>query len=292
MQNLQKQIGQMRDSFAKEFRVSSFKKAYEKLFSQQGLAAELSELNNKIDNLTAKESHASVDSELAMVRYSSYPLGKWQPNRLFGLGFGQEKMTIMTCRLDGPDAYVPMQLVAKALVAEHNGLKGTAYFDSRGLAKDSKFGSYGYFDNTIREVAKITRAAGIRTVAQDKSELFSAGQCRDTMFYCGWYSVKNYIDAFTFNTGAIGYHIASWEAIDIHDPLTKQWVPAMLRDGITATFGAVAEPYLTAFPEPDKFFAEILTGRCLVEAYFITKPFNSWQLILIGDPLYTPFPTP
>ena len=292
MQNLQKQIDKMSKSYTKDYKISNLNKTYQLLFSEQGLAAKLSKLNNEIDNLTAKETNASVDSELAMVMYSGYPLRKWQPNRLNGIGFKYEKLTMMTCRIDGPDAYVPTRLVAKALIAEHNGLKGTAYFDSRGLATDKKFGSFGYFDEAIRKAAIITKAAGIPTVEQKTSELFQPGQCPDTMLYCGWYSLKQYIDAFTFNTGAIGYHIASWEAIDIHDPLTKQWVPAMLADGITATLGAVAEPYLHSFPEPDKFFAEILAGRCLVEAYYITKPFNSWQLILIGDPLYTPFPAP
>jgi hypothetical protein len=52
---------------------------------------------------------------------------------------------------------------------------------------------------------------------------------------------------------------------------------------------AVSEPYLHSFPEPRAFFAELYQGHCLVEAYYHTKPFNSWQLLLIGDPLYKPF---
>jgi uncharacterized protein (TIGR03790 family) len=63
----------------------------------------------------------------------------------------------------------------------------------------------------------------------------------------------------------------------------------MLMDGITATLGAVREPYLHTFPLPDEFFSELFEGSSLVEAYYSTKPFNSWQMVLIGDPLYTPF---
>jgi uncharacterized protein (TIGR03790 family) len=66
----------------------------------------------------------------------------------------------------------------------------------------------------------------------------------------------------------------------------------MLADGVTATLGAVAEPYLHSFPRPSAFFVELFNGRCLVEAYYYTKPFNSWQLVLIGDPLYRPFKKP
>ena len=36
-------------------------------------------------------------------------------------------------------------------------------------------------------------------------------------------------------------------------------------------------------------FEKLLNGETLVEAYYQSKPYNSWQMILIGDPLYTPF---
>jgi uncharacterized protein (TIGR03790 family) len=84
----------------------------------------------------------------------------------------------------------------------------------------------------------------------------------------------------------VGYHIASFEAMDLRNAASTNWCPAMLVHGITATLGPVDEPYLTSFPEPDKFFAELLNGKCLVEAFYQTNPYNSWQLILVGDPLY------
>jgi uncharacterized protein (TIGR03790 family) len=66
----------------------------------------------------------------------------------------------------------------------------------------------------------------------------------------------------------------------------------MLTRGVTATIGAVAEPYLSAFPDPKDFVEHLLDGDCLVEAYAKTNPFNSWQMVLIGDPLYKPFKSP
>jgi len=121
--------------------------------------------------------------------------------------------------------------------------------------------------------------------------LFEPGSCPETALYCGWYSLQKYVDAFDFVDGAIGYHIASFEAAALRDPNSLQWCPAMLRDGITATLGPVNEPYLFAFPEPRAFFAALYDGRCLVEAYFLTQRFTSWQMVLIGDPLYRPFKT-
>jgi len=39
--------------------------------------------------------------------------------------------------------------------------------------------------------------------------------------YVGWYRLRHYEDAFAFNLGAIGYHIASGEAVSIHNPQEK-----------------------------------------------------------------------
>ena len=135
----------------------------------------------------------------------------------------------------------------------------------------------------------IRQRTNLDVKTENTGRLFKPGDCPDTAVYCGWYSLRKYIDAFDFVDGAIGYHIASFEAVDIRDPNSTQWCPAMLKDGITATLGAVAEPYLLSFPEPHLFFLELLNGYCLVEAYYRTKPFNSWQMVLIGDPLYRPF---
>ncbi len=39
----------------------------------------------------------------------------------------------------------------------------------------------------------------------------------------------------------------------------------------------------------DAFFNELLKGKQLAVAFYKTKPYNSWQMLLIGDPLYAPF---
>ena len=59
---------------------------------------------------------------------------------------------------------------------------------------------------------------------------------------------------------------------------------------MAATIGPVYEPYVQAFPLPDIFFNALTEGYlCLGEAYLVSLPFLSWQMVLIGDPLYKPF---
>jgi uncharacterized protein (TIGR03790 family) len=98
------------------------------------------------------------------------------------------------------------------------------------------------------------------------------------------------VAAFTWVKGAVGYHVASAEATTLRRPLSQVWCKRMLEEGVAATLGPVSEPYLTAFPLPDEFFPLLMTGRLsLLEVYFRTLPHLSWQMLLIGDPLYTPF---
>ena len=247
----------------------------------------ITQIKGEIGRLSGHETNASVDSELSMLLVQSYDLYRWQPNMLRGqvpdLGF----KTLMVSRLDGPDEKIVKGLIDKALTAEKTGLKGNAYIDSRGIVKKDM---YGYFDQSLRDLGAFIRSNTKMPIKTEQTgKLFQPGSCPQTAVYCGWYSVRKYVDAFDFVDGAVGFHIASYEAQKLRDPSSSTWCAAMLRDGITATLGAVDEPYLHSFPQPKEFFAELFRGSCLVEAYYRTKPFNSWQLVLIGDPLYRPF---
>ncbi len=264
--------------------------------SEQGDSAENNNLSNlkvnqlqsRIDCIVGRETLASVDSELSMVLSSNYELYRWQPNRLMDGTAYLDINSLMVCRLDGPGEGIIIGLIDKAISAERTGLNGIAYIDSRGIPEQKDM--YGSYDQSLRDLAILTRLRTGMTVKEEQTEeLFAPGSCPRTAVYCGWYSLRRYIDAFDFVDGAVGFHIASLEAVSLRDPNSSQWCPAMLKDGITATLGAVSEPYLHSFPRPSAFFDQLYKGDCLVESYYRTKPFNSWQLLLIGDPLYRPF---
>jgi len=99
-----------------------------------------------------------------------------------------------------------------------------------------------------------------------------------------------YIAAFDWQRGAVGYHIASSECTTLKKEGSQVWCKRMLEEGVAATIGPVAEPYVQGFPLPEVFFSYLLDGYyTLAESYFLSLPYLSWQMILIGDPLYRPF---
>ncbi len=262
---------------------------YPALETFAGLRGLLLRLYADINDIKGIETNASVDSELSMVMFNDYPLYRWRKNKLKKRSFMLGAKTLMVARLDGPGADIATGLVDKAISAERTGLKGTAYIDS-GYSQVKNSLQFKQYDQALLDTALLIKQQSTINVIQEKTaKVFRPGSCPGTALYCGWYSLRKYVDAFDFVDGAVGFHIASLEAVNLRDTASTQWCPAMLTDGITATIGAVAEPYLSAFPEPKRFFSELIRGRTLVEAYYRAKPYNSWQMVLIGDPLYSPF---
>ena len=244
-----------------------------------------------------EDTGASVDSEIMLVYESNYPRSGWIENPLL-IGadnqnvFVDKTTMIMVSRLDGPSPKVVKRIIDHSLEAEKNGLKGTAYFDARWpeVMTDHMSG-YAQFDKLIHQAARKVRKFGVMPVVLDSAKaLFPEKSCPEAALYCGWYSLGNYIDSFQWTPGSIGYHVASSECTTLKKQNSRVWCKMMLEKGITATMGPVDEPYVQAFPHPDIFFECLLKGMCLAESYLKSIPFLSWKMVLVGDPLYTPFP--
>lgn len=234
---------------------------------------------------------ASVGSELSVLFWERPPLFRWVPNplNLQLQTVGKAPRTLMVCRLDGPNEILVRTMIDTTVAVEQTGLKGKAYIDARGRY-DYENG-YGRYDADLRRLARILEeATTITTVLENSEKLFRPGDAPDAALYCGWYSLGRYVDAFEFNPGAVGYHIASVEASSLRDMDQPLWAPQLIIHGAVATLGPVEEPYLRAFPSATYFFGLLATGEVpLVEAYYQSLPYLSWMMTLVGDPLYRPY---
>ena len=265
----------------------------EQMFGLQGVLI-LAQADTDI--LSYRDGDASVDSELSLLWRDpdSYYLSGRLSNPFHEaaqVGQGSLLPLLMVSRLDAPTPDLAKELVDRALLAEQNGLTGTIYLDAQGLT-GGPAPSYGSYDQALRDLADLLRRSTAYSVVLDNTgQRFShPGDAPDTAVYVGWYRLRAYEDAFSFRPGAIGYHMASEEAVSIHDRNETGWCKNALERGITVTLGSVNEPLLDAFPEPSRFIGLLLTGRySLVEAYYLTSRYVSWRMILFGDPLYRPW---
>jgi uncharacterized protein (TIGR03790 family) len=264
---------------------------------KERLTRDVTAVDADIARAQKSDQSASVDSEIALAAAGDYPLAGWLPNPFF---LGNRKETsgidksrvLMVSRLDGPDEKSVRRIIDDSLAAEKQGLSGTAYFDARwpepaGAPK----GGYEFYDASIHRAARRVAESGRMPVKVDSTErLFQPGDCPDAALYCGWYSLAEYVDAFTWKPGAVAYHIASSECVTLKQKGSRVWCKRMLEEGAAAVIGPVEEPYVEAFPVPEIFFALLVDGYLsLAECYAASTPWLSWRMVLIGDPLYRPF---
>jgi uncharacterized protein (TIGR03790 family) len=259
---------------------------------------ELASIKKRIALLKKGDQAASLDSEIALVLEEDYPLSRWIPNPHFigyrGKSVSQMPSTaFMVSRLDGPSDKVVRRIIDDSIEAEKNGLKGKAYFDAT-KPKPSEnpkrmISGSNLYDYSIHLAGERVRNSGVMPVLiNDNKELFKPGECPNAALYCGWYSLARYVDAFQWQSGSVGYHIASQECQSLRRG--NYWCKMMLEKGVAATIGPVSEPYVQAFAAPEAFFGLLVEGKyTLAECYALSNPFLSWKMVLIGDPLYRPF---
>jgi uncharacterized protein (TIGR03790 family) len=249
-------------------------------------------LEHKGDDFVLHAADAAVDSELAMLWADDYPLDRqlanplsWRYRRADWAGPTDPPAVLMTARIDGPTPDDALRIIRESVEVEQRGLSGVFYIDAGGPKRAEEY------DEVLRQLYRFIKGAThLEVVLDDTPNVFAPGTCPNAALYVGWYSLRKYVPAFQWVPGAVGWHVASWEAMHLRDPSSEEWCPQMIRAGVAATLGAVEEPTLGGLPTPQEFFALLLTGRYTVaECYWRVTPVVSWRVTLIADPLYNPF---
>jgi uncharacterized protein (TIGR03790 family) len=238
-----------------------------------------------------KPADAALDSELALLWFDEYPLPGPMPNPLFwrnppDIRSKKVPPTMLVSRIDGPTKADAMRIIKGSIEAEKAGLKGICYIDAGGLERAKQY------DDNFRMLYRLilTNTKSKAAVLDEKKEVFPPRSCPNAALYVGWYSLQKYVPAFIWQTGAVGWHVTSFEAMHLRDADSQEWCAKMIQNGVVATIGGVNEPYLGAFPLPQDFFPLLMTGKYTVaECYYRTTPYLSWRLTFIADPLYNPF---
>jgi len=195
-------------------------------------------------------------------------------------------------RLDGATAALAEGLVDQAIAAEASGLAGQACLDRRfGTITKVFDAGDGSGDWELHMAAVFAGQAGFSVTEDSNPQEFGtppAPDCPNAALYSGWYSLDHYNNAFTWNTGAIGFHLDSESAAD---PRTgSNWSANAIKNGITVTSGAMAEPYLQGMAQPDGVFLNLFEGANVGDAFLRNTMWLKWMILNMGDPLYQPFP--
>jgi uncharacterized protein (TIGR03790 family) len=233
----------------------------------------------------------SLDSFLCFP-YDSIPesfnktyIGEINPYYNSGVHFNPNGKYFLVTRIDGQTPDIAKELVDRAIYGEQyiSEKYGKCYFDARGLSAGS---AYYNSDLDIIEAYSIVKSKGYDCILDKNSSEFTKGECPNALWYYGWYSYNNYNDAFTWKVGAVGIHLDSASALSIRGG--PSWCSQALKRGITATVGAVNEPYASPYTRANLFFKYFLNGFNFAESSYMATPTSKWMMCMIGDPLYKP----
>lgn len=200
-------------------------------------------------------------------------------------------------RLDAPSKALAKGLVDKAVATERAGglgVGGTAYCDMLASPIGQADSGTPSGDWDVYRGAEFATTAGLTVVTETTSAEFGNAPapltCPNASLYGGWYSLDNYYDVFTWNQGAIGWHL---DSLGLANPRGgSNWGSNAVLHGITTTTGAVAEPFLQSIPRVDAAWRMLFAGSNVGDAIFRNTPHLHWNIHNVGDPLYTPYPTP
>ncbi len=231
----------------------------------------------------------AVDAELALLPMPGYPINAFVPNPLYQderPAAEDRRRVVLVSRLDGPTAEDAMALVDGAVRAEKRGLRGRAYID---LSERDPLGN-----EWLEKAGAYAQELGYETIVDRGPEIFPlTTPLRRTAIYLGWYAqdLGGALAApdFRFEPGAIALHIHSYSATTLRSP-TAHWTGPLVARGAAATVGNVWEPYLHYTHRPHLLMKKLAAGATWAEAGYYALQGLSWQGVLIGDPLYRPFP--
>ncbi|MBN1268103.1 MAG: TIGR03790 family protein [Kiritimatiellae bacterium] len=255
-----------------------------------------SKLSEGIEEIT-QTSAAAVDSELALLLM---PPGEtagpvtcpWFNQLARPLSGSRGEFLLVATRLDGPDPDAVRKLIDDGLRAERYGLLGRAYFDSRGMTDSA----YLQGDYWLQEAYERFKREGYECVLDRAAVPWNREYPMESpALYFGWYA-EHVTGPFTregfrLRPGAIAYHIHSASAARVRTA-SQFWVGPLVARGAAATMGAVGEPFLSLTPHLDILADRLCRGYALGDSVYMSLPVVSWQVTVLGDPLYRPFKYP
>lgn len=239
---------------------------------------------------------ASVDSEIAALGRFTRSISGPLPNPYFRsyrrIGEAGMPALLLVARLDAVTGSTVRRMILDGIAAEKTGLWGRCYVDCRGL-KTGGGDPMAEGDAWIRHIAQGDGAPlRLPTVLDDRPALFAASYpMAAAALYFGWYT-QNIAGpflqpGFRFQPGAVAFHLHSFSAVTLRDPLNG-WTGPLLEKGAAASLGNVYEPYLGLTTHFDLFADRLFDGFTLAESAYAATPAVSWMNVVVGDPLYRP----
>jgi uncharacterized protein (TIGR03790 family) len=204
---------------------------------------------------------------------------------------------LLVSRLDGRTAALSAGLVDKAIAGETTGVQGIGYFDWQGQGTAANQTGYPFPQDfsVLNAYTLCTAVVPAQTCILNNQGTAGGmiSSAPNTAWAWGWYDLgASNASAYTFVPGAVGAQLTSNTASCIRRACSGAYVDLWLAAGITATWGAVNEPFASTYALGDNLLGHLWRGYTFGESAYISSPALNWMMVFVGDPLYRPSFTP
>jgi uncharacterized protein (TIGR03790 family) len=215
----------------------------------------------------------------------------------------RENDVLLVTRLDAYTADEAIALIDKGIAPSHS---GRIVLDQR-AALTNRTG-----EDWLELASKRLTSEGHGDSVLLETTPKPARDVKDVLGYSSWGSTdpQNRVRSYgmSFVPGAIAANLVGTDGRTFRAP-PESWVPTgdsanraswyggspesligdLIREGVTGVSGYVAQPLLNGVVRPQILFPAYMSGFNLVESYYLSTPYLSWQTIVVGDPLCAPF---
>jgi uncharacterized protein (TIGR03790 family) len=199
-----------------------------------------------------------------------------------------EKLLIVS-RIDGPNIQFAQSIVDKGdFLNKQQFANGTFYLDPYSDRATTGAGDYTdllleFKDNQLQELNLPTWTTTFQDPYIDPTIPFVEGDS----FVWSWFSDRA-TTSFFQNSSAIrvfAYNADYDGALEVRSDIGKRWPYLSLDAGYVATAGAMSNPTIPGFLDPNSFYYSLLRGATIGEAFYFSVPHVDWTITLFGDPL-------
>ena len=240
-----------------------------------------------------RREEASVDSELTLLAREHPHRGPlWNPYLHREEPFDSTRFGMyLVTRLDGPTFMSAVALTRRAVTIEAErsfGARGFARFDMNPQEGETA----ERFDEAILSNYRFLHRQGRmqgRVLPPERTRLpyFRPESGANTFFYLGWGARKYRTEVLSWVQGGVGVCLDPLTAPSLRDK-SDSWLAAAIDDRITATIGSVYDPGPGDYLSVANLYRYLHEGFTWAESAYMCIPHLSWQMVVIGDPLYTP----
>ena len=236
-----------------------------------------------------------IISSTSRISRLNFSFSKKTQNKLYNRSIFQRfnatdsNFALICSRMDGPDLQSVKTYVDNASNINYKAeVNGTFYIDPYSDNHDA--GSDGYQELILDFNDNLLPSLNLNSWSTTFMDPYidpSIPYVKSDSFVWSWFTDRATTSFFQTNDAIrVFFYNADYDGgYEVRNSLGKRWPFLAMNANYLSTAGAMSNPTVEGFLNPNAFFNALLRGATIGEAFLFSTPFLDWTISLFGDPL-------